>query len=139
MCTADLRYIPPEKINTLQKTPAKSLPRMICTRFMLWSCFTQCDRYRHQENRTARPGGHEGRKDIAMATTAAPTRYTINLDGTLEKWYLEHDGGEIIYLRKTPRPKWNCGMKEFPAAEVFPDYKTARAVLKARASAKIAP
>ena len=55
--------------------------------------------------------------DRNMATTAAPTRYTINLDGTLEKWYLEHDGGEIIYLRKTPRPKWNCGMKEFPAAE----------------------
>ena len=62
-----------------------------------------------------------------MTTTTAPTRYTINLDGTLEKWYLEHDGGETIYLRKTPRPKWNCGMKEFPAAEVFPDYKTASA------------
>ena len=50
-----------------------------------------------------------------MTTTTSPTRYTINLDGTLEKWYLEHDDGEIIYLRKTPRPKWNCGMKEFPA------------------------
>lgn len=74
-----------------------------------------------------------------MATTAAPTRYTLNHDGTLEKWYLEHDGGEIIYLRKTPRPKWNCCMKEFSAAEVFPDYKTARAALKSRASAKIAP
>lgn len=61
-----------------------------------------------------------------MTTTTSPTRYTINLDGTLEKWYLEHDDGEIIYLRKTPRPKWNCGMKEFPAAKVFPDYKTAR-------------
>jgi hypothetical protein len=83
-----------------------------------------------------RPGGHEGRKDTAMATTTAPTRYTINLDGTLEKWYLEHDGGEIIYLRKTPRPKWNCGMKEFSTAEVFPDYKTARAALKARSGAK---
>ena len=74
-----------------------------------------------------------------MATTTASTRYTLNHDGTLEKWYLEHDGGEIIYLRKTPRPKWNCGMKEFSAAEVFPDYKTARAALKARASSKIAP
>ncbi len=61
-----------------------------------------------------------------MATTAAPTRYTINLDGTLEKWYLEHDGGEIIYLRKTPRPKWNCGMKEFPAADVYETYRAAR-------------
>ena len=71
-----------------------------------------------------------------MTMTTAPTRYTINLDGTLEKWYLEHDGGETIYLRKTPRPKWNCGMKEFPAAEVFPDYKTARAALKARSNAK---
>ena len=65
-----------------------------------------------------------------MTTTTAPTRYTINLDGTLEKWYLEHDGG------KTPRPKWNCGMKEFPAAEVFPDYKTARAALKSRSNTK---
>ena len=74
-----------------------------------------------------------------MATTTAPTRYTLNHDGTLEKWYLEHDCGEIVYLRKTSRPKWNCCMKEFPAAEVFPDYKTARAELKARASAKIAP
>lgn len=55
-----------------------------------------------------------------MTTTTAPTRYTINLDGTLEKWYLEHDGGETIYLRKTPRPKWNCGMKEFPAARGIP-------------------
>ena len=89
-----------------------------------------------------------------MTTTTSPTRYTINLDGTLEKWYLEHDDGEIIYLRKTPRPKWNCGMKEFPAAnktprpkwncgmkefpaaKVFPDYKTARAALKARSNAK---
>ena len=53
-----------------------------------------------------------------------------------EKWYLEHDDGEIIYLRKTPRPKWNCGMKEFPAAKVFPDYKTARTALKARSNAK---
>ncbi len=71
-----------------------------------------------------------------MTTATAPTRYTINLDGTLEKWYFEHDGGETIYLRKTPRPKWNCGMKEFPAAEVFPDYKTARAALKSRSNAK---
>ena len=71
-----------------------------------------------------------------MTTATAPTRYTINLDGTLEKWYLEHDGGETIYLRKTPRPKWNCCMKEFPAAEVFPDYKTARAALKSRSNAK---
>jgi hypothetical protein len=71
-----------------------------------------------------------------MATTTAPTRYTINLDGTLEKWYLEHDDGETIYLRKTPRPKWNCCMKEFPAAEVFPDCKTARAALKSRSNTK---
>ena len=37
-----------------------------------------------------------------MTKTIAPTRYTINLDGTLEKWYLEYDdgakfpGGEIV-------------------------------------------
>ena len=61
-----------------------------------------------------------------MTATAAPTRYTINLDGTLEKWYLEQDGGEIIYLRKTPRPKWNCCMKEFPAADVYETYRAAR-------------
>jgi hypothetical protein len=71
-----------------------------------------------------------------MTKTIAPTRYTINLDGTLEKWYLEYDDGAIIYLRKTPRPKFNCCLKEFPAAEVFPDYKTARAALKARSNAK---
>lgn len=71
-----------------------------------------------------------------MTKTTAPTRYTINLDGTLEKWYLEYDDGVTIYLRKTPRPKFNCCLKEFPAAEVFPDYKTARAALKARSNAK---
>ena len=40
-----------------------------------------------------------------MATTTAPTRYTLNHDGTLEKWYLEHDSqinGKIaIYSRKS--------------------------------------
>lgn len=61
-----------------------------------------------------------------MAAVAAPTRYTINRDGTLEKWYLEHDGGETVYLRKTPRPKWNCCMKEFPAAQVYETYRAAR-------------
>lgn len=71
-----------------------------------------------------------------MSTATAPTRYTLNNDGTLEKWYLECDDGEIIYLRKTPRPKFNCCLKEFPAAEVFPDYKTARAALKARFNAE---
>lgn len=71
-----------------------------------------------------------------MTHTPAPARYTLNRDGTLEKWYLEHDGGETVYLRKTPRPKWNCCMKEFPAAAVYSDYKTARAALKARAAAK---
>lgn len=33
-----------------------------------------------------------------MAATTAPTRYTINRDGTLEKWYMEHDDGETVYL-----------------------------------------
>ena len=36
------------------------------------------------------------------------------------------DGGETVYLRKTPRPKWNCGMKEFPAAQVYETYRAAR-------------
>lgn len=65
-----------------------------------------------------------------MATTAAPTRYTLNHDGTLEKWYLHHDDGEIVYLRKTPRPKWNCCMKEFPAADVYETYRAARKAQK---------
>lgn len=64
-------------------------------------------------------------------STLGHIRYTINHDGTLEKWYLDYDDGDTLYLRKTPRPKWNCGRKEFPAAEVYPDYKTARAALKA--------
>lgn len=59
-----------------------------------------------------------------------PTRYTINRDGTLEKWYLHHDDGEIVYLRKTPRPKWNCCMKEFPAADVYETYRAARKAQK---------
>ena len=84
----------------------------------------------------ARPGGHEGRKDRTMTKATAPTRYTLNHVGTLEKWYLEYDDGDIIYLRKTPRPKFNCCLKEFPAAKVFPDYKTARAALKSRLSTK---
>lgn len=63
------------------------------------------------------------------------TRYTINRDGTLEKWYLEQDNGEIIYLRKTPRPNWNCCLKEFPKSKVYPDYKSARHALKAHSNA----
>lgn len=58
-----------------------------------------------------------------MATTTAPTRYTLNHDGTLEKWYLEHDCGEIVYLRKTSRPKWNCCLKEFPPPKYSPTTK----------------
>lgn len=84
----------------------------------------------HPLTTTARPGGNEGRKDSTMATTAAPTRYTLNHDGTLEKWYLHHDDGEIVYLRKTPRPKWNCCMKEFPAADVYETYRAARKAQK---------
>ena len=61
-----------------------------------------------------------------MATTTAPTRYTLNHDGTLEKWYLDYDDGDTIYLRKTPRPKWNCCRKEFPAADVYETYRAAR-------------
>ena len=41
-------------------------------------------------------------------------RYTINPDGTLEKWYLEKvlDNNETA-LRKTPTPKFNCCMRIF--------------------------
>lgn len=73
-----------------------------------------------------------------MTANPAPTRYTLNRDGTLEKWYLEHDGGEIVYLRKTPRPRWNCCMKEFPAGEVYQDYKAARCRLEDASRHKIA-
>ena len=67
----------------------------------------------------------------------APARYTINRDGTLEKWYLEHDDGTgTIYLRKTPQPKWNCCMKEFPADQVYNDRRAAIAALKARSNPK---
>lgn len=62
----------------------------------------------------------------------APVRYTLNRDGTLEKWYLEHDGGEIVYLRKTPQPKWNCCMKEFPKSQVYESYQAAIAALRRR-------
>ena len=36
-------------------------------------------------------------------------RYTINRDGTLEKWYLEAERDGMVYLRKTAIPKRKCG------------------------------
>lgn len=63
---------------------------------------------------------------------ATQTRYTINSDGTLQKWYLDYDDGDTIILRTTPQNKWSCYRKEFPAAAVYPDHKTARAALRAR-------
>lgn len=49
-------------------------------------------------------------------------RYTVNRDGTIEKWYLEAEADGLIYLRKTARPKWNCCMKEFRPENVYPSY-----------------
>lgn len=61
-------------------------------------------------------------------------RYTLNRDGTIEHWYLENDSNEwgLIFLRKTPRPKFNCCMKEFQPLEVYNSYREARAALKKR-------
>ena len=58
-------------------------------------------------------------------------RYTINADGTLEKWFLEKElpeRGETA-LRKTPTLKWNCSMKIFPSDRVRSTYKEAKAEL----------
>ena len=59
-------------------------------------------------------------------------RYTINRDGTIEKWYLEHETPELVYLRKTATPKWNCCMREFLPSTVFPSYVAAKRALKER-------
>ena len=56
----------------------------------------------------------------------AEVRYTINLDGTVEKWYLEKQMLNIVFLRKTKTPKWNCCMHEFPPEAVYPSYAAAR-------------
>lgn len=52
-------------------------------------------------------------------------RYTTNQDGTLEKWYLEAETPELVYLRKTRTPKWNCCMREFKPDKVYPSYVAA--------------
>ena len=62
------------------------------------------------------------------------TRYTLNRDGTVEKWYLEKDCGNQVYLRKTCTPKFNCGMKAFPANEVYLNYIGARRALRNEAA-----
>ena len=57
-------------------------------------------------------------------------RYTINSDGTLEKWFLEKDCGEEIALRKTPTPKFFCSMRIFPKEDVYENARTARKALR---------
>ena len=49
----------------------------------------------------------------------AERRYTINIDGTIENWYLEQEDGDFVWLRKTEKPKYNCCMKRFPASDVY--------------------
>jgi len=61
----------------------------------------------------------------------AQTRYTINLDGTIEKWWLEKDLGSEIALRKVQNPKkWNNGLHIFPKEIVFENRKIANKKLK---------
>jgi len=67
-------------------------------------------------------------------TKPLPVRYTINHDGTLEKWYLLHDGGDFVVLQKHPRPKWITYIKEFSHSDVYDSYKSARAELKRRSN-----
>lgn len=65
-----------------------------------------------------------------MTQDSTPIRYTLNRDGTLEKWWLEKDMGNEIALRKTPTPRWNCNLRIWPASEVYASAKAARAARK---------
>lgn len=57
--------------------------------------------------------------------------YTINKDGTLEKWYVERVlyEGQVI-LRKQPCPKWHDIIRGFKPEDVFATAKEAKAVQK---------
>lgn len=63
-------------------------------------------------------------------------RYTINRDGTVEKWYLEKETAEGVYLRKSMRPVWHDIIKCFLPDEVYPAYQAARRASKARKGAE---
>lgn len=57
--------------------------------------------------------------------------YTINKDGTLEKWYVERVfyEGQVI-LRKQARPKWHDIIRGFKPEDVFATAKEAKAALR---------
>ena len=59
--------------------------------------------------------------------------YTINKDGTLEKWYVERVlyEGQVL-LRKQTRPKWHDIIRGFKPEDVFATAKEAKAALKKR-------
>lgn len=81
------------------------------------------------------PGWWRGETEVTYTmqnTKTLPVRYTINRDGTLEKWYLLHDGGDFVFLQKSPRLKWICYNKEFSPSEVYSSRKEAMAALKQR-------
>lgn len=59
------------------------------------------------------------------------TCYTINRDGTLEKWHLRFIKNGIAYLRKTPKEKWISYCKDFDIKDVYPFAKDAKQALKA--------
>ncbi len=54
-------------------------------------------------------------------------RYTINPDGTIERWYLEKElPNNETALRKTPTPKCRCCMTIFQSEEVFSSARDAK-------------
>lgn len=65
---------------------------------------------------------------------ADKTAYTINNDGTLEKWYVERVlyEGQVI-LRKQPRSKWHDTIRGFKPEDVFATAKEAKAALREKA------
>lgn len=60
--------------------------------------------------------------------------YTINNDGTLEKWYVERPiyEGQVI-LRKQPRPRWHDIVRGFKPEDVYATMKEAKAALREKA------
>lgn len=64
--------------------------------------------------------------------------YTINNDGTLEKWYVERPfyEGQVI-LRKQPRPRWHDIFRGFKPEDVYATFKDAKAALKAKTKTEL--
>jgi hypothetical protein len=52
--------------------------------------------------------------------------YTLNLDGTIEKWYCEKILENEVFVRKSKKPKWIDTTKIFPLNKVFGNRKEAK-------------